>query len=70
VTTGQPNPTIPRQRIAALLRAAAGGLPATFWWLFAGMLLNALATFVLPFLALFLTSRGLSISTAGLAVSA
>ena len=33
--------------------------PRAFWWLFGGALVSALATFVLPFLTLFLTSRGL-----------
>jgi MFS family permease len=50
------------------VRAAAGGLPTTFWWLWAGMLVNALASFVLPFLALYLTRRGFSAATAGIVV--
>jgi MFS family permease len=50
------------------LRAAAGGLPATFWWLWAGLLVNSLASFVLPFLALYLTRRGFPASTAGVVV--
>ena len=33
-------------------------LPATYWWLFSGTLISALANFVFPFLALFLTRRG------------
>jgi MFS family permease len=56
-------------RLRPALDRLAGGLPATFWWLFAGMLVNALATYVFPFLALYLTSRGLSVARAGLVVS-
>lgn len=44
-------------------------LPATFWWLFAGQLLNALASFVFPFLTLFLKERGFTTEQAGLLVS-
>ena len=46
-----------------------GGLPRLFWWLWSGALLSALATFVFPFLALFLTARGMSPSTTGLVAS-
>ncbi|MFL5361678.1 MAG: MFS transporter, partial [Myxococcales bacterium] len=56
-------------RPRALLHRLGGDLPPTFWWLFAGMLANALATFVFPFLALFLVSRGFSVARAGLVVS-
>ena len=45
-------------------------LPATFWWLFSGQLVNALASFVFPFMALFLRDRGFSTAQAGLTVSA
>jgi len=45
---------------------ASSGLPATFWWLFAGQGVTAIATFVFPFLALFLGSRGLSPGAIGL----
>ena len=51
-----------------LLRSTAG-LPATFWWLFAGVLVMSLATFVFPFLALFLGSRGFSPTQTGLVVA-
>ncbi|HEX9050299.1 MAG TPA: MFS transporter [Anaeromyxobacter sp.] len=51
------------------LPSSAAGLPATFWWLFAGVLVMALATFVFPFLALFLRSRGLSATETGLVVA-
>lgn len=48
---------------------AWSGLPATFWALFAGVAVMALATFVFPFLALFLRTRGYSVETTGLIVS-
>src|SRR5437764_13264694 len=51
------------------LAAHVGGLPSLFWWLWSGALLSALATFVFPFLALFLTARGMSPSTTGLVAS-
>ncbi len=37
------------------LHQAAGGLPRPFWFLFAGTFVNRLGSFVLPFLALYLT---------------
>ena len=49
--------------------ADLGGLPSTFWWLWAGWLLSALANFVFPFLAFFLTARGFSPSRVVLATS-
>ena len=51
------------------LAAHVGGLPSLFWWLWSGALLSALATFVFPFLALFLTARGMSPSTTGFVAS-
>ncbi len=57
------------RRLRAALAAHVGGLPSTFWWLWAGVLVCALATFVFPFLALFLTSRGFSPARAGSLVS-
>jgi len=48
---------------------AESGLPATFWWLFSGALVSALANFVFPFLTLFLTGRGFTTEQAGLLVS-
>lgn len=45
------------------------GLPRTYWVLFGGVLLMALATFVFPFLTLFLTARGYSVERAGVVVS-
>jgi MFS family permease len=52
------------------LSAAVGGLPATFWTLLAGMLVNRLASFVAIFLALYLVrERGLAPDAAGRIVS-
>lgn len=45
------------------------GLPTTFWTLFVGVLLMSLATFVFPFLALFLRARGYSVEHTGLLVA-
>jgi MFS family permease len=53
----------------ALADAPAGrqpGLGATFWWLWAGSLLSWLASFVAPFLTVYLTGRGLPPARAGL----
>jgi len=41
-------------------------LPPVFRWLLAGTFVSSLATFVFPFLALFLTGRGFSVAEAGL----
>lgn len=50
----------------ASLRAALGGLPRTFWMVWMGMLVNRLASFVAPFLALFLVrERGFDAAEAG-----
>lgn len=49
------------------LRDTAGGLPATFWYLWTGTLINRLGSFVLIFLAIYLTrERGFSELQAGL----
>ena len=46
------------------------GLPPAFWALWAGMLVNRLGGFLVPFLGLYLTrSRGLSVGEAGVVVS-
>jgi MFS family permease len=44
-------------------------LSRTFWWLWTGVLVSSLATFVFPFLALYLSSRGLPADRIGLLVS-
>jgi MFS family permease len=46
------------------------GLPRTAWILFLGTFLNKFGTFVLPFLTVYLTRRGFSLSDAGIAMSA
>lgn len=56
-------------RLRAVLAAHAGGLPASFWWLWGGALVSALATFVFPFLTLYLTSHGLGAQRVGLLVA-
>ena len=56
-------------RLGRSFASHVGGLPRLFWWLWSGALLSALATFVFPFLALFLTARGMSPSTTGLVAS-
>ncbi len=51
----------------AAIRETVSGLPAAFWILFSGSLLNRLGAFVQPFLVLWLTGeRGLSVADAGL----
>src|SRR5438128_1134592 len=57
------------RRVREAIAAHAGGLPPTFWWLWTGMFVFALATFVFPFLAFFLTARGLDPLQVGLAIS-
>jgi MFS family permease len=52
------------------LIAELRGLPRPLWLLLAGVFLNRFGTFVLPFLVLYLTSRGFSAAQAGLALSA
>lgn len=55
----------------SLVSASVGGLPRQFWVLFTAALIDRIGAFVVPYLALYLTlSRGLSVATAGLIVSA
>lgn len=56
----------PRRSFFATLRA----LPAPVWVLFAGSFVNRFGSFVMPFLVLYLTRQGYSISAAGVAVGA
>ena len=52
------------------LRTLTGGLPRSFWALWAGTFVNRCGSFVLPFLTLYLTrARHLSLSQAGLIVA-
>lgn len=52
------------------LMAGFRALPAPFWVLCGGTFVNRFATFVLPFLTLFMTRRGFTPADAGLAVVA
>ena len=57
-------------RIRAQLHIMAGGLPRPFWVLWCGILINRMGTFVVPFLAIYLTQvRGFSIAQAGMVAS-
>lgn len=52
------------------LKEAVSGLPPTFWYVWGGTLVNRLGSFVVPFLALYLTDqRNLSTAEAGAIVS-
>src|SRR5512133_118878 len=52
------------------LRAALGGLPATYWTLWAGMLVNRLASFSIIFLGIYLVrERGFAADVAGRVVA-
>jgi len=52
------------------LRADLRALPRPVWFLLAGSFVNRFGSFVLPFLALYLTHRGYTVAQAGLALSA
>ena len=55
-----------RTQLVEQVRITAGGLPSTYWLLWIGTLVNRLGTFVVPFLALYLTrERGFSVEQAG-----
>ena len=57
-------------RPLASARALLGGLPRTFWVLWVGLFINRAGTFVMPFLALYLSQgRGFPVATAGAMVS-
>ncbi|GAA2137464.1 MFS transporter [Kitasatospora kazusensis] len=63
-------PAGPRKQVAALFAETVGGLPRAFWWLWTSTLVNRLGSFVVTFLALYLTvDRGYSASYAGLVAS-
>jgi MFS family permease len=51
------------------LRDSYRALPRTAWILFGGTFVLRLASFVFPFLALYLTRQGLSVAEAGLAIT-
>ena len=57
-------------QLPAWLTSRVGGLPRPFWYLWSGTLLNRLGSFVVPFLALYLTrSRGFSVAEAGVVLT-
>ncbi|MFL5354264.1 MDR family MFS transporter [Archangium sp.] len=57
-------------KLGAEVRATAGGLPRTYWYLWTGTLVNRLGSFVVPFLSLYLIrERGFHEAEAGLVVS-
>ena len=58
-------PPEPRPRLRDSYRA----MPRTAWVLFGGTFIHRLASFVFPFLALYLTRRGLSATDAGIALT-
>ncbi len=62
----QPIPSPREPTLFGSLRA----LPRAAWVLFAGTFLNRFGGFVVPFLTLYLTGQGYSVTAAGLAVSA
>lgn len=51
------------------LRQNLRGMPREVWVLFGGAFVNRLGTFVLPFITLYLTSRGYSVPQAGLGLA-
>ncbi|WP_239312115.1 MFS transporter, partial [Plantactinospora mayteni] len=57
--------------VGAWLRDTAGGLPAVFWYLWSGLLINRVGAFAMLFLPLYLTdARGASDALTGLVVGA
>ncbi|PZS19764.1 MAG: MFS transporter [Pseudonocardiales bacterium] len=53
-----------------VLASAAAGLPAPFWWLWLGTLVNRAGTFIEPFFVLYLTGpRHVSVQTAGVVLA-
>jgi MFS family permease len=58
-------PAAPRPRLRDSYRA----MPRTAWVLFGGTFVHRLASFVFPFLALYLTRRGLSVTDVGIALT-
>jgi MFS family permease len=55
--------------LRALLAGQVGGLSSRFWWIWAGVFVSALATFVFLFLSVYLTARGFDPQQVGLVVS-
>lgn len=59
------NPTAPESILTSLRQ-----LPRPVWILFAGTFLNKFGAFVIPFLSLYMTGRGFSVTQAGIAMGA
>lgn len=58
------------QTIRSRFAALTADLPSTYWFLWLGILINRLGSFVIPFLTLYLTNqRSVSVSQAALTVS-
>jgi MFS family permease len=58
-----------RSRFRSWLRDTAGGLPATYWYLWTGLLVNRVGAFAMLFLSVYLTDRlGVGAALAGLVV--
>src|SRR4051795_3106814 len=58
------------RRWSGFVERRTSGLPAPFWWLWVGTLVNRAGTFIEPFLILYLTGpRHLSVATAGTVVT-
>jgi len=60
----------PRTSSPPTLRSSLSALPRATWFLFLGAFLNKFGGFVVPFLAIYLTSRGYTLGDAALAISA
>src|SRR5580765_8506387 len=73
MNTTNPTPThrepVPVDREPTML-SSLRALPRPAWILFFGTFLNKFGAFVVPFLALYLTSRGYTVGEAGLAIGA
>ncbi len=70
VTVGQAGRLGPTLRARRAVRGRVEGLPAPFWWLWVGTLVNRAGTFIEPFIILYLTGpQHLSVATAGTVVT-
>ena len=58
------------QASARLYKNAYTGIPTQVWWLAVVMFVNRSGTMVIPFLTVYLTSRGYSLADAGLVMGA
>jgi MFS family permease len=58
-----------RKKLSLVWHDAVGGLPADFWILWSGILVNRIGAMAFPFLSFFLASKGVSANVAALAVS-